>query len=567
MSKINIGQANHKAVNIDLDVLLKTRLLIQANSGGGKSWLIRRLVEQAFGKIQIIIIDPEGEFPSLRERFDFVLVGQGGETPADVRSAKLVAHKLLELNASAVCDLFEMENKQRHLWVKTFLDAMIDAPKTLWHPVLVVVDEAHTFAPEKGEGESVASESMIGLASRGRKRGFCSIFATQRLAKMRKDATAEMLNRLVGPTFEEADLDRAAKLLSIIPGEKSAFFEEMKVLEPGNFYGLGRAISKKRIMIEIGEVQTTHPEVGSKKFTAAPPPAPAKIKSLLPKLSDLPKEAEQKIKTEQELRAEIVQLRRDLVARPEVKVPEPVRIEVPALSEADIKRIETVAGGLKEAAEKLSSAAKDLLLTTQLKLTQSKAWEKSPQTGKSSHLNIPVATIHALLPKVRQNGDGVGELSGPEQRILDAIAWFGSIGQQEPRQSGVAFLAGYTYGGGAFNNPRGALRSKGLVNYVSGDRISLTTEGQALANTPDAPLSVDAMQQHVASILPGPEKRILQPLIDAYPRSIGKDELAELSGYKKGGAFNNPLGRLRTLGLVEYPEAGRAVAMPILFLE
>src|SRR5947209_2102103 len=95
---VNIG--GH--VELDVAILLKTRLLIQANSGGGKSWLIRRLAEQLFGVAPVIIIDPEGEFSTLREKFGFVLVGKGGETPADPRSAKLVAHKLLELQASAV---------------------------------------------------------------------------------------------------------------------------------------------------------------------------------------------------------------------------------------------------------------------------------------------------------------------------------------------------------------------------------------------------------------------------------------------------------------------------------
>lgn len=32
--------------SIDVDVLLATRGLIQSNSGGGKSWLLRRLAEQ-----------------------------------------------------------------------------------------------------------------------------------------------------------------------------------------------------------------------------------------------------------------------------------------------------------------------------------------------------------------------------------------------------------------------------------------------------------------------------------------------------------------------------------------
>lgn len=48
MSQIVLGKAGKKNVTLDLDVLLRTRLLVQANSGGGKSWLLRRLAEQLF---------------------------------------------------------------------------------------------------------------------------------------------------------------------------------------------------------------------------------------------------------------------------------------------------------------------------------------------------------------------------------------------------------------------------------------------------------------------------------------------------------------------------------------
>src|SRR5581483_7523640 len=87
------------------------RMLREGGDRPGKrqSWLIRLLAEQLFGKVQVILIDPEGEFASLREKFDYVLVGKGGETPADPRSAALLAHKLLEVKASAVCDLYEMK--------------------------------------------------------------------------------------------------------------------------------------------------------------------------------------------------------------------------------------------------------------------------------------------------------------------------------------------------------------------------------------------------------------------------------------------------------------------------
>ena len=82
----------------DLDVLVDTRLLVQANSGGGKSWALRRLLEQTHGRVQHLVIDPEGEFATLRERFDYVLAArQGGDTAADPRAARLLAERLLEL--------------------------------------------------------------------------------------------------------------------------------------------------------------------------------------------------------------------------------------------------------------------------------------------------------------------------------------------------------------------------------------------------------------------------------------------------------------------------------------
>jgi hypothetical protein len=314
MSYIVLGKSGAHNAKLDIDILLRTRLLIQANSGGGKSYLLRRIAEQLFGKVPVIIIDPEGEFATLREKFGFVFVGKGGETPADPRSAALVAHKLLELRASAVCDLYEMKPSERHRWVRLFAEAIVDAPKKLWRPTIFIVDEVHTFAPERGAGESEASEALIGMATRGRKRRFCSIWATQRLGKVRKDATAEFLNRLVGSTFEDVDLKRAAELLSIRPEDRREFDAEMRVLEPGNFYGLGRAIAKERILIHIGPVETSH-EVEDAKYGDAPPPAPDEIQKLLPKLADLPKEAEEKAKTEAELRTEIRSLKAQLRSR------------------------------------------------------------------------------------------------------------------------------------------------------------------------------------------------------------------------------------------------------------
>ena len=138
-SRIMLGKSGENDAWLDVNELISTRLLIQGNSGAGKSWVIRRICEQLFGKIPVIIIDPEGDFASLREKFDYVLVGQNGETPAQIDTAQMVAHRLLDLRASAVCDIYELKPRERHEWVRLFLEAVIDAPKNLCRPTIIRV--------------------------------------------------------------------------------------------------------------------------------------------------------------------------------------------------------------------------------------------------------------------------------------------------------------------------------------------------------------------------------------------------------------------------------------------
>jgi len=175
-AKIKIGQDNKRLpIYLSIPSLIDTRLLIQANSGGGKSYAIRRLLEQSHGQVQQIVLDMEGEFGTLREKHDYILVGKEGDIPANIQTAELLARKLLELNTSAIIDLYELKAHERILFVKRFLNSMINAPKNLWHPVMVIVDEAHVFCLEKGKAESM--NSVIDLCTRGRKRGYCAILA------------------------------------------------------------------------------------------------------------------------------------------------------------------------------------------------------------------------------------------------------------------------------------------------------------------------------------------------------------------------------------------------------
>jgi DNA helicase HerA-like ATPase len=72
-----------EAVGLDLEELLATRLLVQGNSGSGKSHLLRRLLEESAGFVQQIVIDPEGDFVSLGEGF-----GHAAIEAAAIRTAR-----------------------------------------------------------------------------------------------------------------------------------------------------------------------------------------------------------------------------------------------------------------------------------------------------------------------------------------------------------------------------------------------------------------------------------------------------------------------------------------------
>jgi hypothetical protein len=235
------------------------------------------------------VIDPEGEFSSLRTHFDYVLAARtGGDTLADPRTAKLLAERLLELGVSAILDIYELKPHERIAFVKTFLDALVEAPKTLWHPALVVLDEAHVYCPEKGHGEADSADAVKSLATRGRKRGFCLIPATQRLSKLHKDVAAECNNKLIGRCSLDVDMKRAAYELGFTTQEQRLALRDLKA---GEFFAFGPALANVVSLVKVGSVQTEHPKAGSKLAAVVPPPSD-KVKELLPKLSDLPAEAE-----------------------------------------------------------------------------------------------------------------------------------------------------------------------------------------------------------------------------------------------------------------------------------
>ncbi|KRA98217.1 ATP-binding protein [Devosia sp. Root685] len=252
---IDMGESRGAGTaHMDLEELLATRLLVQGNSGSGKSHLLRRLLEQSAPWVQQCVIDPEGDFVTLADKFGHLVV-DATRTEAELTR---IATRVRQHRVSVVVNLEGLDAEQQMRAAAAFLGGMFDADRDFWYPVLVVVDEAQLFAPAAAgevsdEARKVSLGAMTNLMCRGRKRGLAGVIATQRLAKLAKNVAAEASNFLMGRTFLDIDMARAADLL----GMDRRQAEQFRDLARGHFVALGPAVSRRPLPIIIGPVETS----------------------------------------------------------------------------------------------------------------------------------------------------------------------------------------------------------------------------------------------------------------------------------------------------------------------
>lgn len=277
--------AKGEPVGIELPKLIDGRLLIQGNSGAGKSMLLRRLFEQAFGRVQQLLIDPDGEFSTLKEHFDVTVL-----TAADIRrigGATFAVH-LREHRYSAVLDLSDATSEDRLEIVADLAEGLIATPEALWHPILVLIDEAQTVAPHYDTGDVTAdtrkrSTAMLSdLMGRGRKRGIAGVIATQRIAETAKAVVSKATNIVVGRTIFDRDLERAGALLGFTLGHSRS----LRTLADGEFIAIGPAIAgPRRIRFKAGTVKSKH-KGAAPQLVAPPSISAADAIALLAKVPD-----------------------------------------------------------------------------------------------------------------------------------------------------------------------------------------------------------------------------------------------------------------------------------------
>ncbi len=256
---ILLGSAsNGDQVGVSLGKLIEGRLLVQGNSGAGKSMLLRRLFEQAWGKVQQLLVDVDGEFSTLAEKFDVAIV-----KAADVQriGGEAFGTHIRQNRYSAILDLSDATTEDRFVIVADMVTALVEAGTEYWFPLLLLIDEAQSLVPRYDPGDVEAEtrkrtiRALADAMTRGRKRGIAGIIATSRIAETSTPVIAKPTNIIVGRTIFDRDLERAGDVLGFTAGHSRA----LRTLSDGEFVGIGPAFNiAGRSRFKAAGVETRH---------------------------------------------------------------------------------------------------------------------------------------------------------------------------------------------------------------------------------------------------------------------------------------------------------------------
>lgn len=540
---------------------LDDRLAWLGTSGSGKTYNAGGGVERLLSAgARVVIVDPLDVWWGLRLKADgvkpaFPLVifgGAHGDLPLTEQAGALIGETVATMSESCIVSLGGLPSKSaERRFMLAFLDAIYrktDPRKT--GPYHIVFDEADLWAPQKSS-EPMLQSRMEEIVRRGRIKGFIPWLITQRPAVLSKDVlsqadglvafklTSSQDRDAVGGWIEgQADRAQGREILASLPTMQRG---------QGVVWVPGRGIlSTVAFPAKTTFDSSRTPERGEVRRERAL--KPLDLSKLKDRLSSI--EEEVKASDPAALKAEVARLTREL-AKAQKAVAAPLPAPLPVVANAE---------QIEEARRQGELAGIAIGIARAQAAVNALRVGDAPQAATRAQ-RAPAAPREAPAPIVAAEG-----VTGPQQRVLNALAWWAAFGIEQPTSEQVAFMSGYSASSSGFANLKGAMRSAGLIEYPSGGRVALTSLGADKSEEPGTPLTRDAFHDAVRTKLANPQIRLLNPLIEAHPAAMGKAELAAAADYSPtSSGFANLCGQMRSLGFIDYPASGQVRAADWLF--
>ena len=261
--ELAIGKAGDRDITVDAQEVVTGRTCIIAQSGAGKSWGIAVLCEQLLqARIGFCLIDTEGEYFSLKDRFSLIWIGSGESCDAEIGKTDIreVMHDAIRSRTAVIFDVSEAEDMRDE--VAKLAEILYDLESRLKQPFLLIVEEADKFIPQIG----VSIKKIEEISRRGRKRGLGLMVATQRPSLVAKNVLSQCNSQIIGKLSIENDL----KAVSLFFSSRKEV-EELAELEPGEFFVMG-GLSREKVKMKFRDRVTKHRGVTPRLVPAPPVP-------------------------------------------------------------------------------------------------------------------------------------------------------------------------------------------------------------------------------------------------------------------------------------------------------
>lgn len=568
------------------DAALAHHTIILGKTRAGKSSTARIMVERLLDQGKpVCILDPKGDWWGLKSSSDgsrpgypvVIFGGDHADVPLNAHSGKEVAELVASGNRPCIIDLRGWKVSER---TQFFIDFAHGLFRHTRGPRHLIIDEVHNFAPQ-GKVLSPQAGEMLHwanrLASEGAGMGITLISASQRPQKVHKDYVTCHETLVAMRVIHPLDRGSAKEWIDGCPDREKGreVLETLATMKRGEAWVWSPEIDfgPERIQFPLFRTYDSFKAPTGEGVQSLKGWAEVDLEEVKEKLAAAVEEA--KANDPRHLKSEIARLNKLLSESDKNLQPDPQAIEAARQEgyergwEAGMAELKALCGdayGLIADMHQISEAFENKVDAAHARAEKAKP--TAPRTApKAAPLSAPQrrpSPPATPKPVAQQTGNN-GNLSGPQQKIIDALAWWAALGFPAPTRTQLAFVAGYKPNTGTFNTYLGALSTAGLIEYPQRGHVGLTGEGRSVAKDPGVPSAAE-LRQRVSGILSGPQNRLLDALTETWPDPLTRQELAERAGYQPNtGTFNTYLGSLSTLGIVDYPERGQVRAQDWLF--
>lgn len=540
---------------------LDSHIGILGKTGSGKSNLAKVIAELQMQRGErVCIVDPTGTWWGLRlwpdgkpSKFKPVIFGgEHADIEITEQHGAVIAEAIGTSSDSAIIDTRLMGSNARTRFFTAFAEALLRTNKG---PLTLIIDEAHLFAPQ-GKVNSPEAGKMLAeaneLVSRGRSAGLRMILITQRPAKLHKDSLTQVETliamRLIAPqdrravedwVGEWADAAKGKEIIGSLPslpvGDAWIWAPQLDHLKRVHFplaatFDSGKALSRDEAAPTLTAIDAA--KLGGKMDAIRQEAAANDPKRLKARITELEKAGE---------------------ARSAFTIDDSnptVKLLVDSARQEG--RVQGYAEGA--AAAMMEAKRKVLAFAGELAAGDAKAPDLPERPSRPTPI-LPRAAVAAAPSKPVEKITTSGEFTGPQMKIIRALSMWAALGHTEPTKIMVAVVAGYSPTSGGLANLLGQLRGAGAIDYPMPSHVRL------LAGA--APMSSNEGRDMLLGTLSNPQRKLFDALTHG---EMSKNELAEATEYSPtSGGFANLLGQLRSMGIAEYPQAGRVALAPWVF--